>query len=106
MAEIVFTKQAIQDIEDIALYVSIDSVHYASLEVKKIFKKAESLELQPSIGRIVPELKIKSVREVIEGNYRIIYRIVNKDLIHILTVYHSRRQLKPVNLRRIVKRDK
>lgn len=106
MAEIAFTEQALNDIDDIASYIGIDSVHYAALEVKKIYQKAETLELHPAIGRIVPELNIKSIREVIEGNYRIIYRIVNKDVVHILTVHHSRKQLRPANLKRIIKKDK
>lgn len=45
-------------------------------------------------GRIVPEKNEENVRELIEGNYRIIYEIISEDLIYILTVYHSARNLK------------
>jgi plasmid stabilization system protein ParE len=45
------------------------------------------------IGRIVPEIEIVEIRELIEGNYRIIYRIFSKESIEILTVHHSARDI-------------
>ncbi len=106
MAKIEFTEQAIADIGEIAAYISLDSVQYASLQVSKILSRSESLGSHPLIGRVVPELNVKAVREVFEGNYRIIYKVVNSDIIHILTVHHSRRHMKQTDLRRIVKRGK
>lgn len=103
MAEIAFTEQAISDINDIAAYIGLDSIHYAKLQVEKIFGKAEILENHPFLGRVVPELNNKSIREVLEGNYRIIYRIVAKDVIHILTVHHSKRLLKRSELKNMIK---
>ena len=104
MAEVAFTEQALADIDDIAKYISNDSVHYASLQVAKFFAKTEILTNFPLTGRIVPELNIKSIRELIEGNYRIIYKVVNKDTIHILTIHHSRRLLKRTAIPRIIRR--
>ena len=43
-------------------------------------------------GRCVPEITRKDIRELIYGNYRVIYRI-DKDVISILTVRHSRQIL-------------
>jgi len=103
MATVAFTEQALNDINDIADYISHDSLHFARMQAEKIFNRAILLETHPLIGRVVPELSIKSIREVIEGNYRVIYRIVRKDLIHILTVHHSRRLLKRSALKRIIK---
>lgn len=100
MAQVAFTEQALSDIEDIANYISHDSVHYAQLQVQKFFKRVEILEKFPLTGRKVPELNMKLVRELIEGNYRIIYKIVNRETIHILTVYHTRRNLKRSALRK------
>ena len=106
MAEVKFTLQSISDLEDIAGYISKDSFFYASMQVQKLFKRAESLEKQPRRGRIVPELKIKSIRELIEGNYRIVYRIVNENLIHILTFHHSKRKLRASRIKKIIKKNK
>lgn len=42
------------------------------------------------MGRIVPEKNDKSIRELIIGNYRIIYQYqVKKEIVSILTVHHS-----------------
>lgn len=101
MAKVAFTTQAISDLEEIATYIALDSAHYASLQVSKLYTRAIALEEHPNIGRVVPELNLRSVREVIEGNYRIIYKLLNKDTIHILTVHHSRRQLNSTELRKM-----
>jgi toxin ParE1/3/4 len=65
VAEVKFTEQALNDLSDIALYTSADSPRYAALQVQKLFKRTEILETFPYIGRMVPELKMKSVRELI-----------------------------------------
>ena len=41
----------------------------------------------------MPEIDKKSLREIISGNYRIIYRIVNEYQVDILRIYHSSRNL-------------
>ena len=101
MVEVIFTEQSLSDIDEIARYIANDSVYYASLQVEKIFNRTDLLSDFPLLGRIVPEVNQKSIRELIEGNYRIIYRIVSKNTIHILTVYHSKRLLKRTVIKRI-----
>jgi toxin ParE1/3/4 len=51
----------------------------------------------PNSGRVVPELKDPAIREIIFGNYRIVYR-VKGDLVEVLTVYHGARLLDPSRL--------
>ena len=46
----------------------------------------------PQIGRIVPEYQDPTIREVIVGNYRIVYR-VRQELIGVLAVVHGGREL-------------
>lgn len=94
MAEISWTQQASDDLEAIANFISCDSPHYASILVMDVLDAVEQLELFPDSGRIVPELNEASIRELILGNYRIVYRI-RYSIIEILTVYHSARLLKP-----------
>jgi len=45
----------------------------------------------PESGRIVPELENSEIRELIEGNYRIVYRIKTMEYVEILTVHHTSR---------------
>lgn len=106
MAEVKFTNQSLDDLEDIAEYISKDSIHYAGMLVEKLIRRTDILEQFPTIGRIVPELKNKLIREIIEGSYRIVYRIVSSEMIHILTFLHSRRKLKPTVIRKLIKRSK
>ncbi|MDZ7605742.1 MAG: type II toxin-antitoxin system RelE/ParE family toxin [Cyclobacteriaceae bacterium] len=93
MVKLIWTDQAINDLGDIGDYIAENSEKYAKLTVKKLFEKPVVLKTYPQTGRIVPEKNDPNVRELIEGNYRIIYEIVSTDQINILTVYHSARDL-------------
>ena len=95
MAEIRWTPQAIEDIENIAKYIANDSPKYAAIQVEEFFDAALILEDFPHSGRIVPEIGNKNIRELIVGFYRLIYRIRNSNLVEVITVYHSYRLLKP-----------
>lgn len=92
MAQIKWTLQSLDDIEAIANFIARDSIYYAQMFTTKVFEAVDRLELFSESGRIVPELNRKEIREVIFGNYRIIYRIKD-DIVEILTVYHSARLL-------------
>lgn len=96
MVNVNWTKRAQKDIDHIADYIAKDSFHYAQIQVKRFFDKVEILKKHPSMGRIVPEKKQNNIREIIIGNYRIIYKIVSKEQIDILTVHHSKRLLKNI----------
>ncbi|HKB44990.1 MAG TPA: type II toxin-antitoxin system RelE/ParE family toxin [Chitinophagaceae bacterium] len=106
MVEVKFTEQAITDLDDIAEYITRDSSFYAGMQVHKLILKTDILEQFPKVGRIVPELRNKFIRELIEGNYRIVYRIVNKNLVHILTFHHSRKKFKSSTIRKLIKKNK
>jgi len=83
----------LNDIKNIAQFIEKDSLKYARIQVRRFFNKVEILKNHPYAGRIVPEINRDSVRELIQGNYRIIYRIVSETLIDIITIHHSRRLL-------------
>lgn len=89
MVKVNWTNKALADIDIIADYIAQESIHYARLQVSKFFGRAEQLAYFPKSGRIVPEFKSNSIRELIEGNYRIVYRIISKEEIHIVRIHHS-----------------
>jgi len=97
MAAIIWTDRALKDLEDIGDYISKDSIVYARNFVSKLFKSPVLLKKMPRAGRIVPELNREDVRELIRGNYRIVY-IIKESSIEILTVHHSSREF-PHNLK-------
>jgi toxin ParE1/3/4 len=99
MVRLNWTIQAVSDLKDISDYISKDSKRYASLLVRRIQDKAKFIKLQPDCGRVVDEYERPDVRELLEGNYRIIYRKVTSSQIEILTIHHSARRLKPPHLK-------
>lgn len=97
MAEVRWTLQATDDLDSTAQFISKDSPQYARLFVSDVFQAVERLSEFPKSGRIVPEPHDPVVREVILGNYRLVYRFKAK-LIELLTIYHGARLLDPTTL--------
>ena len=95
MVKVIWTDFAIEDLRSIHDYIAQDSKIYASRFVEKIILRIDQLETHPKSGRIVPEFNIETIRELIEGNYRIVYKI-NKNHIGIVRIHHSASQLKSI----------
>jgi len=93
MVEVNWTKQAINDIDKIAEFIAKDSEHYAKIQVKRFFDALIVLEKQPTAGKIVPERQDPLIREILTGNYRIIYKIISETEVDVITVHHSKRLL-------------
>ena len=91
MVEIIWTKQASEELELIFNYIKKDSYFYAESFVENILQSIETLEKFPKIGRIVPEIDDPDVREIIYTKYRIMYRI-NEDHVEILSIIHGSRK--------------
>ena len=98
MVQINWTKQSLEDLKDIYEYISRDSKKYAKLQIIRIRNRVKILNSHIYSGKIVPEIKIDFIRELIEGNYRIIYKIVSEKRIDILTIHHTSRDLTQRNV--------
>jgi toxin ParE1/3/4 len=81
------------DLKEIYEYISIDSKRYAKLQVDRIYSSVETLKSGIQIGKKVEEADNSLIREIIEGNYRIIYKIISSEEIHILMIHHGARDL-------------
>ena len=92
MAQLVWTRQSRQDIESIRAYIAIDAPRRAEDFIRKLTAATKRLRKAAYLGQVVPELGRESVREILFGNYRIIYR-VSDQLIEVVSVYHSARLL-------------
>lgn len=89
--EIVWTNQALINFNKFVDYIAQDDVATAEKWLVKLIDKTDQLIEQPESGRIVPEYNEPSLRELIFGNYRVIYRIrKEKNTIYIQTVWHVR----------------
>jgi toxin ParE1/3/4 len=100
MARIRWTIQAIQDIEAICEFIARDAPRYSHIFANRIVKSTRRLKSFPFSGRIVPEIGVEYIREIILGNYRLIYRIRNKE-VQILTIYHSARLIDSEQIQQI-----
>ncbi|MBC7872786.1 MAG: type II toxin-antitoxin system RelE/ParE family toxin [Ferruginibacter sp.] len=94
MAEIIWSARSLRDIDEIANYISKDSLQYAKEQVRQFLSKVKILEKHPLTGRMVPEVKIFAIRQILCGHYRIIYEILNHQQIGVITVHHQSRLLK------------
>ena len=93
--KITWSPLAIDRVAEIAQYISQDSPNSAKKWIESIFKVVGRLEQFPESGRVIPEIMQDDFREIIHGNYRIIYRLYC-DNVSILTVRHGR-QILPIN---------
>jgi len=93
MAKIIWSELALEDLKNIHDYISKDSLIYANRVIEKIILRIEQLESFPKSGRVVPELNNVSIRELIQNNYRIIYKISSQK-IFIVSIHHSAKIIK------------
>ena len=90
MTSVIWSPQSVRDLEAIHAYISDESVRYADLVVGRLVAAVERLQAFPESGRIVPERADPSIREIIVGSYRVIYRL-SPDLVEIATVFRGSR---------------
>jgi len=93
--KIIWSPLAIDRASEIAEYIAQDKPSAAEKWINTVFSKVGQLKSSPEIGRVVPEIRNDKFRELIYGNYRIIYRI-EKTQISILTIRHGK-QILPID---------
>ncbi len=90
--KVFWTETAVNHLSAIYTYVAQNSPQYAQRLVEKITKRSQQIGQFPFSGRSVPEFKNQQIREVIEGNYRIIYYI-NGEQIDVIAVIHGQQNI-------------
>ncbi|MBP6963791.1 MAG: type II toxin-antitoxin system RelE/ParE family toxin [Armatimonadetes bacterium] len=90
MARLIWSPEAVKDLEGICEYIARDSMHYARVFAMRVISLAEQIADQPMAGRVVPEYQSEHLRERILQNYRIVYR-VKTDTVEIAAVVHGAR---------------
>lgn len=87
---IVWSPVALRRIEEIVENMSSDRPAAAAGWSEGLFDLVGRLQEFPDRGRMVPELGHPSIRELIYGDYRVVYKIEGAK-IEVLTVRHGRR---------------
>lgn len=92
---VVWSPEAVEDVEVIATYIQRDSSWYAKAVVSKIVDTVESIPEFPELGRAVPEVGDVEIRERFVHRYRVIYRL-DASRVLIVAVIHGRQDFAPL----------
>lgn len=90
--KVIWTPRAQLRIQEIHDHIALDQPGNAVRWVSQILGRGEQIGSQPRSGRIVPEYQRDDIREIFEGSYRIVYRIL-AERIDVLTVRHQARRM-------------
>lgn len=89
-SKIYWTQQARDDLRAVRDHIARDAPATASAYVRKLRTSVGRLREFPQSGQVVPEIGREELREVLQGDYRLIYR-VSDGRVDILAVFHSSR---------------
>jgi len=95
--KIIWSPLAQHKLNEIVDYIAQDKPEAALTWVETVLDKVENLSSLPNSGRVVPELGNEQYKELIIGNYRVIYKIARKQ-IQILTIRNFKQLLSPKDL--------
>ena len=99
MMRIIWSLQSLDDLEAIRDYVARNAPVAAQRLIETLYAKADSLAAHPRSGGLVEEDARGIYRQLLHGNYRIIYRAdVEAKVVRIVTVIHAARLLDPHKL--------
>jgi plasmid stabilization system protein ParE len=91
---VTWTPAAVRHLADIHQYIAANSPRFAQAMIDRITARSAQLATFPKSGAVVAEYAEPDIREIIEGSYRIIYRVVG-DAVEVLAVIHGARMLPP-----------
>jgi toxin ParE1/3/4 len=92
MARIVWTERALDDLENLLEYIARDAPITACRFAQQMLTRVEMLQDHPMLGGLVPEDETHTYREILQGSYRVIYRI-KENTIYLVTIHHAARLL-------------
>ena len=91
--EIIWSSQAIQDLEEIHSYISRDKPIAADRVVEGIYDTAQMLRRSPRIGWRYELIEDREVRILLHRPYQIAYEVQTETLVEILGIYHAARDI-------------
>ena len=93
MAEVVWRKSGLDDLEEIVEYLDRTSPSYSERIRSQVFDVTNRLRSLPLMGRVVPEFGESHIREVIVRPYRVVY-FIRDETCFIVAVVHSSRDFR------------
>jgi len=92
MAQVIWSPRACADLEALIAYIARDAPLTARRFAQKILHRAASLKWNPLGGGYIAEDDAHTYREILQGNYRIIYR-ASEQVVCVVAVHHAARLL-------------
>jgi plasmid stabilization system protein ParE len=89
VAEINWTHEAVQWLQDIHDHIAADNPGAAIRTVEAIYSKAQMLADFPELGYRYQERRDRNIRILLYGHYRIAYLLRSDGNIDILGVFHG-----------------
>ncbi len=99
---ILWTKPALDDLDEIISYTALNSVDTALEQYERIKDESVRLGNFPKRGRIIPELQHENLtkfREIIINPWRMMYRVEDSKIL-ILAVIDGRRNIEEILMKR------
>ena len=90
MARIIWTEPALQDLDQIADYISLDKPTAANRFVQRVFQRVDQLATYPKIGSVPNELNGTPYRQLVIPPVRIFYR-EQDDKVYIVYIMRGER---------------
>ncbi len=103
--EVLVTEFSKNDLREILEYYQSSSQKYVEKVISDFQENILSLNKHPKSGRIVPELErqgIANYRELIQGNYRIIYEI-SGEIVIVHTIIDGRRNFEDIIISKLTR---
>jgi len=99
MTRVIWSPRALDDLDAIEAYIAQDNATAARRVVAKIVHRAKRIELFPESGGFVEEDESHRYRQILQGNFRVIYRYEpTTNTAFVITVIHAARLLDPDTL--------
>ena len=92
MANVRWSEGAVDDLRAVGDYFERTSRQYARSVVARLYGAVDVLADHPRLGRVVPEVDLDHVREIVREGYRIVY-LESDDSVEVLAVLHGRQDL-------------
>jgi len=97
VARIIWTEPALQDLDQIADYISLDKPTAANRFVQRVFQRVEQLASHPKSGSIPNELNGTPYRQLVIPPVRVFYR-EQDDTVFIIYIMRGERLFRSDNL--------
>lgn len=97
MAQVIWSNPAVEDLHQLREFYSQFSTGYAERLVDKLIARVDILIRFPQSGRMAPQFQDGYTRELVSGDYSIIYRIQDADTVIISRIQSNLKPLTRLN---------